>query len=326
MRKKVIALAMIAVMVVSLTACGGKNNDKQGKDSTESLKVAYQSGIAYAPILVMKDQKLIEKNYDGNVDIDWQLLSGGAAISEGLTSNTVDVGAIGTGVAITGAKAGAPYKIFAGMSSQPYRISTNKEEIKTLKDITKEDQIAITGINSQPHIVLAMAAKAYLGDAHALDANLVAQPNADGYTSLVSGAVQCHMIMSPYCFMEQNKEGIHQIEVDESVWPVGDTTIVGVATDKLKEERPKLYEAVCKAMDEAIEFINDNPEKTADILKDYYDASQEEIVSWLTNDASVFSAKLQGVMKLSDFMVEEDFLDKGPESISEIAFDNVEGN
>ena len=63
-----------------------------------------------------------------------------------------------------------------------------------------------------------------------------------------------------------------------------------------------------------------------DILKDYYDASQEEIVSWLTNDASVFSAKLQGVMKLSDFMVEEDFLDKGPESISEIAFDNVEGN
>ena len=83
MRKKVIALAMIAAMVVSLTACGGKNNDKQGKDSTESLKVAYQSGIAYAPILVMKDQKLIEKNYDGNVDIDWQLLSGGAAISEG---------------------------------------------------------------------------------------------------------------------------------------------------------------------------------------------------------------------------------------------------
>ena len=113
MRKKVIALAMIAAMVVSLTACGGKNNDKQGKDSTESLKVAYQSGIAYAPILVMKDQKLIERNYDGNVDIDWQLLSGGAAISEGLTSNTVDVGAIGTGVAITGAKAGAPYKIFA---------------------------------------------------------------------------------------------------------------------------------------------------------------------------------------------------------------------
>ena len=53
MRKKVIALAMIAAMVVSLTACGGKNNDKQGKDSTESLKVAYQSGIAYAPILVM---------------------------------------------------------------------------------------------------------------------------------------------------------------------------------------------------------------------------------------------------------------------------------
>ena len=59
MRKKVIALAMIAAMVVSLTACGGKSSNKQVKDSTESLKVAYQSGIAYTPILVMKDQKFI---------------------------------------------------------------------------------------------------------------------------------------------------------------------------------------------------------------------------------------------------------------------------
>lgn len=321
MKKKLLALVMVAAMAMSLTACGGSSKSK-----SESLRVAYQSGIAYTPILVMKDQKLIEKNYDGDVDIDWQLLSGGAAISEGLTSNSVDIGAVGVAVAVTGAKAGAPYKIFAGMSSQPYRISTNQEDIKTLKDITKEDQIAITGVNSHPHIILAMAAKAYLGDAHALDANLVAQANADGYTSLISGAVQCHMIMSPYCFMEDSRDDIHEIEVGEDVWPVGDTTIVGIATNKLKEEKPELYEAVCKAMDEAITFINENPEETAEILKDFYDASQEDIVTWLTDDASVFSSKLQGVMDLSNFMVEEGFLENGPKDISEVAFDNVEGN
>ena len=31
-------------------------------------------------------------------------------------------------------------------------------------------------------------------------------------------------------------------------------------------------------------------------------------------------------MELSNFMVEEDFMDKGPKNIKELTFDNVKGN
>ena len=328
MKKKIVALIMSMVLAVTFTACGSSSDNTESKkdNGKEKITIAYQSSIAYAPILVMMNQKLIEKHYDGEVNIDWQMLANGAAINEGLTSGSVDIGCMGAAPAITGIKAGIPGKIFSGISSQPYGILTNQDDINSLKDITDQDQIAITGLNSHPHILLAMAAKAYLGDAHALDGKLTVLSNADGYTSLLSGAVQCHMVISPYNFMEEAADNVHEIEIGEDVWPNGNTFIVGVASNKLKENKPELYQAVCDAMEEAMEYIKENPQETAEILSDGYDATADEILSWMNDLASSYTTQLQGIMDLANFMVEAGFLENGPKDISEIAFDNVKGN
>ena len=72
-------------------------------------------------------------------------------------------------------------------------------------------------------------------------------------------------------------------------------------------------------------YIEENPDETAKILTETYDASQDEIASWLKDGAVQYNSTLQGVMNLSDFMVEENFLDKGASSIDELVFDNVKG-
>lgn len=322
MKKRLLSLLMVTAMAVSMTACSGGKSES-GK---EKLVIAYQSSIAYAPLIVMQEKGLIEKHFDGEVEVDWQLAANGAAINDGITAGSIDVGCMGAAPAITGMQAGIPYKIFTGLSSQPYAILTNQDDIKSLKDITADDQIAITNINSHPHILLAMAAKAELGDARALDGNLVVLANADGYSSIISGAVQCHMVISPYNFMEVATGEINEIPVSKEVWPDGNTFIVGVAGTKLQEEKPELYEALCKATEEAMTFIAENPEETAEILAKGYDASAEEILTWMNDSRSKYDTKLQGVMELANFMVEEGFLEEGPQDISEIAFDNVEGN
>ena len=170
-----------------------------------------------------------------------------------------------------------------------------------------------------------MAAKAELGNARALDGNLTVLANADGYSSILSGAVSCHMVISPYNFMELENEKVHEIEVGEDVWPNGNTFIVGVASIKLKEEKPELYDALCKAMEEAVTYIDNNQEATAKLIAQDYDASEKEILSWMQDEGSNYTTKLQGVMELSNFMVEEGFLENGPKDIREIAFDNVQG-
>lgn len=321
--KRLVAVMMVASLAFALTACGTKS-EKAAKE--DKLVIAYQMGLSYTPLLVMKEQNLIEKHYGKKVKVDWKVMASGAAISEGITADSIDIGALGTSVAISGIASKAPYKICTGLAAVSCGIHTNDSSIKTLKDIKAKDQIVVTQINSQPHILLSMAAKKELGDAHALDANLVAMANADGYSALMTGAVKCNMVLAPYNLMEVKEDNIHEIKVSEDVWPKGDTSIVGIASEKLNEKNPELYNAFCEATKEAMEYIQKNPEETAKILTESYDATQEEIASWLKNEEAQYKTEVQGVMKLSQFMVEEGFLDKGPKDIKEIVFDNVKGN
>lgn len=321
--KKVLAMMMIAVMVLSLAACGG-SDDSTGSGKT-TLTVAHQYGMAYAPLEVMKQKKLIEKYYDG-VEVEWSTLNSGSAINEGFISGDIDVGAMGVGPAVTGVTSGVPYKICSNMSAQPHKIMTNNSKIKSLKDITDE-KIALVNIGSFQHILLAMAAKEQLGDAHALDNNIVAMSHPDGMTSLLSGSVDCQLTTSPYVFKEAEEDGISEVEALESVWPSGNSFIVAVASQTLHDDNPELYDAVVKALAEAIDYINNNTAEAAEMLCEAEDVDAATMEKWLKDKDCVYSTETKGVMDMAKFMDEEGFLEKdGPKEFSDLAFDNVKGN
>ena len=219
--KKIIAAVAAAGMIFGLSACGGSSSES----GSDSVTIAYQYGMAYAPFEVMKEQGLVEKYYDG-AEVEYSILNSGSAINEGVVSGDVDIGAMGVGPAITGVTSGVPYKIAANVSAQPHKIMTNDENIQSLSDITDE-KIALVNIGSIQHVLLAMAAEAELGDAHALDNNIVAMSHPDGMSSLLSGSVECQLTTSPYVYKEAAEEGIHEVEgLVESVWPDGNSFIV----------------------------------------------------------------------------------------------------
>ena len=83
--KKGIAVALSLVLALSLTACG----TKKSAEKNDKLVIAYQNGLSYTPLLVMKEKKLIEKHYGKDVNVDWKLLESGAAISEGITAGSI---------------------------------------------------------------------------------------------------------------------------------------------------------------------------------------------------------------------------------------------
>ena len=319
--RKIIAVSLIAIMAVSFAACGGDSSE----EGTKTLTIAHQYGMAYAPFEVMKEQKLIEKYYDG-VEVEWATLNSGSAINEGFASGDIDVGGMGVGPAITGVTSGVPYKIAANMSAQPHRIMTNDDDIKTLSDITDE-KIALVNIGSIQHVLLAMAAEDQLGDAHALDNNIVAMAHPDGMSSLLSGSVECHLTTSPYVYKEAAEDGIHEVEALESVWPDGNSFILMMASTDLYENDPELYEAVLNALEEAITWINENKEEAAQMLCEAEDVDAATMLEWLNDPACVYSTETRGVMDMADFMAENDFLEnEGPSSMSDLAFDNVVGN
>lgn len=322
--KRLTALVLITVLAAGcLTGLGGCGAKSGGK---ATLTIAYQYGMAYAPLLVMKEQGLIEKHYGSDVELTWQVLNSGAAINEGVVSGSIDVGAMGVGPAVTGVMKGIPYKIFAALSSQPHAIMTNDPAIQSLSDIGPETKIALVNIGSIQHILLAMAAESELGDARALDNNIVAMSHPDGMTALISGAADCQLTTSPYLFYEAEEPALHKISSIENVWPNGNSFIVGLASTKLHDENPALYQALVSAMEEATAFIENQPDEAAALLAPYQEVAPETMRAWLSDPACGYGTALVGVMQMADFMAREGFIPEGPASIADLAYDNVQGD
>ena len=203
--RKITAILLAVSMVLGVSGCGKSQKSTQDSGDTAKVKIAYQYGLAYAPLTIMQEQGLIEKNYDGDIEVEWVSLNSGSAINEGMASGDIDVACMGIAPFITGVTAGIPYKMYGTIAAQPNELLTNEDTIHSLKDITDDKKISVVNVGSIQHILLAMLAKQELGDAHALDNNLVTMSHPDGMTALMSGSVACQLTTAPYISRQKNR-------------------------------------------------------------------------------------------------------------------------
>jgi NitT/TauT family transport system substrate-binding protein len=293
----------------------------------KSLSFAYQYGIQYLPAKIVKEEKLIEKHYGGDVTIEWKTLASGAEVNEAIIAGTLQGGFMGPPPAITGVTKGVPYKIFTGISKIPNRMMVNNPDIKGLKDVGEADKIALVGEGSTQHIMLAMAAKKELGDSHAFDTNIIGTPHPDGMTALLGGQVTGQVTSMPYSYMElQEQDGITQIEnfVEDGI--PGSAQIVGVLAVALQENDPELYQAIIDAFDEANTYLN-NPDNFDAIAEGTFEeegVTKEKLIEYLQYEDTVYAKEVTGLMELAQFMYDEGFLEKEPASeLSGFCFDGV---
>ena len=84
-------MLLAASMVLGVSGCGKSQKSTQDSGDTAKVKIAYQYGLAYAPLTIMQEQGLIEKNYDGDIEVECVSLNSGSAINEGMASGDIDV-------------------------------------------------------------------------------------------------------------------------------------------------------------------------------------------------------------------------------------------
>lgn len=324
MMKKLVALLLSFSMVLALAACGAK--DENGTQSasggeTKKITVAYQGGIGYAPIHVMEVKNLIEENYDGEIEVEYVKLDSGAAINEGIIGGTIDIGCMGLGPAISGVAAGVPYKAISNLCSQSHGLMSNDPAVKSLKDITSDDKIALVNTGSIQHILLAMAAEKELGDAHALDNNIQAMSHAEGMAALESGTVKLHLTSSPFIYQERENDAYTELPEISEVWPSGNSFLLAMASAGVKEDE-KLYAAVCDAFAQAFEFINQDKEGIADIEVEYLGLDRETVMAYMNEKDCQFFPQLRGADDMAAFMYSAGFVTKEV-SMDEFKYDEV---
>ena len=320
--KKWMAILMVLCMLAALTACGSAASG--GEKDVKTLVIAYQGGIGYAPVHIMEARKLIEAHYDGELNVTFTKLDSGAAINEGIIGGTIDVGCMGLAPAISGVSNGIPYRVISGLCSQSHGLMSNDPGISSLRDIGPEDTIALVNTGSIQHILLGMAAEKVLGDAHALDNNIQKMSHAEGMAALESGTVKLHQTSSPFIYQERDSGRYVELGELAEVWPSGNTFLLAMASEALAQDEA-LFAAVSAAFDEAIRFINENPEETAQIESEYLSLDLETVEAYLGEADCQFFPELRGAETMADFMLRAGFIDNAI-TMDAFKYPGVQGN
>src|SRR5204863_755122 len=155
-------------------------------------------GVLYQPLMIMESEKLVEKHARaaglGEVRADYKVLDGGNVINDAMLAGALDIASIGVAGFLTlwaKAKDNPALEIrgLTGMSSSSIYLMTRNPTVKSLKDFTDKDRIAVPGIKtSLPAVLLHMAAATEFGDANyaKLDPITVTLPHPEPLTATPS--------------------------------------------------------------------------------------------------------------------------------------------
>jgi NitT/TauT family transport system substrate-binding protein len=241
---------------------------------TRTVRVAKQFGISYLPLSVMEEKKLIEsegKKLGLDLNTEWLRFTGGPPMNEAIVSGNLDFASGGVGPLVTAwARTTKNIKIkgIAAINAMPLFLNTIKPEIKTIKDFTEKDRIALPAVKvSIQAVILQMAAEKVFGKGqeHKLDHLTVSLSHPDGLSQMMSGKseITAHLTSAPYQYQELKDKRVHKV-LDSYEVLGGPHTFNSIwATEKLYKGEPKVVKAFLAALEQAIKYIKSDPDGAA---------------------------------------------------------------
>jgi len=302
------------------------------------IKVAQQYGISYLPLMLMEEQKLIEKHAKAagvDVKVGWAKFAGGNVMNDALLSSSLQFASGGVGPLVTlwaRTKGNLDVKAVSAINSMPLFLNTRNPNVKTIRDFTEKDKIALPAVKvSIQAVTLQMAAEKAFGEGQQgkLDALTVSLSHPDAQVALLSGAseITAHFGSPPFQYQQLEKPGIHTVLNSYDVLGGPATFNVVWTTSKFRSENPRLYDAFVKALDEATAIINKDKKAAAEaylrISKDKDTVA--DILAMLNDPAIVYTTTPQNVMKYVDFMNKIGSIKVKPESWKDLFFPNIHG-
>src|SRR5580698_3638177 len=293
-------------------------------------------GVGFLPLLVIEKRKLIEKHAKEagipNLRVHWINIGGPAVMNDALLSGSADFITAGPPAFITlwdRTVGSAQIKGVAAMSSMPMYLNTRADRLKKLDDVTEKDKIAVTAIKvSIPSIVMQMYGKQKYGEPGRFDRFTVTMTRPDAVIALLAGssAVDAHFTSPPFAQREKKDPRVRTIMVSDDVMG-GSTTFTMVSTTtKFRDQNPRVYAAVLKAIGEANRMIAADKRSAADLLlastsdKGFH---VQEIVDVLNDPHIRFTTTPENVMKYADFMHSIGSIKNRPASWRDLFFPEI---
>jgi NitT/TauT family transport system substrate-binding protein len=266
-RRHFCALTALAAIVLVSGAAPGHADPR-------IVRIAKQYGISYLPLTIMQEKKLLEaegRKLGLDLSTEWVRFTGGPPMNEALVSGNLDFASGGVGPLVTiwaRTQKNLKVKGVASLNSMPLYLNTIKPEIKTVRDFTDKDRIALPAVRvSIQAVVLQMAAEKVFGKGqeHKLDPLTVSLSHPDGLAQMMSGKseITAHLTSAPYQYEELADKRVHKVLDSFEVLGGPHTFNIVYATTKFYTENPDIIKAFVAALGEAMKEIRDDPAGSA---------------------------------------------------------------
>ncbi|MEI7712289.1 MAG: ABC transporter substrate-binding protein [Rhodospirillales bacterium] len=283
---------------------------------TNEVRIAQQTSIAFLQFNVMKHQGLIEKHAKAlgvpDVKVTFATFNGPDAMNDALLSGAVDIVSGGPpGLLVVWSKTWGSSQEVRGVGALAqlhFLLNTRNPNVKSIRDFTATDRIAMPAVKvAAQSVLLEMAAAKEWGDAayEKLDPLTIAMSPSDTTAGLLSGGGNFNSAFTipPFQEMQLKDPAVHTVLDSRDILGTSSASFAW-ATKKFHDANPKVFLAVVNAMKEASSFIMAHKQETvAYYLEDTRAKVDPALIQSILDDpANVYSTTPLGSMKWADFM------------------------
>lgn len=296
------------------------------------IRITRQPSIVYLPLVVMEQEKLIEKHAEraklGPMKASWITFTSGGASTDALLAGSVDLVTSGcSNMLLLWDRTRGEVKGVAGASAVPMVIVTRNPAVKTIADFTEKDRIAVPTLKvSMQATVLHLAAEKAFGDAgrDKLDPWTVQLGHPDAAAAVLnsSSEVNSHFSLPPYLNLELADPRIHKVLDSSDVvgGPLSNGVVFG--TRKFHDANPKTMAVFIAALDDAIALIKDNPRRAAELYlantKEKF--TVDELTAQITTPGVVYSKTPYNTEKVADLFARSGIMRTKPKGWQDYFF------
>jgi NitT/TauT family transport system substrate-binding protein len=286
----------------------------------------------------MEEKRLLEdhaKKVGLELETDWVKFTGGPPMNEALISGNLDFASGGVGPLLTiwsRTQKNLGVKGVAAINSMPLYLNSINPEVKTLKDFSEKDRIALPAVKvSIQAVTLQMAAEKAFGPGQhgKLDALTVSMGHPDGMAAMMSGRSEItgHFTSAPFQYQELADPRVKKVLDSYEVLGGPHTFNVVWTSSRFQKENPKIMQAFLTALDESIKFINANQKEAGEIWVKAENskmpaAEAERIIRLPENEWTTVPKK---IMAYADLMSRTGMIPVKPESWKDAFFEEIHG-
>lgn len=255
--KKLCSLILVILVITILSGCT--------KEEKGHMTVAYFANVTHSQALIMKNQKMLEKELGNTYNVGWKCFNAGPDEVEALFSGEVDIGYIGPVPAINAnVKSEGDIQIISNAADGgAVLIKREGVAIQTVKDLGGK-KVAIPQLGNTQHLSLLALLKE--NDMSPVSeggtVNVVAVANADLQNLLERGDIDAALVPEPWgTILEANCGAVIVLDYDEIYMNGNYPTAVVVVRKEYLNKNKEAVEKFLKVNNEAVLFIkNDTPD------------------------------------------------------------------